>query len=347
MVELHPDVLRQAVEPDHKHHHHKHADEGGVVVVDSLEACLKEAGEVIQAGITPEQLVEVGELLMVKKAAKKEKEMGGRGELGLKKWLIAGNVIYKSVGLGVMDLCVGEDIVLLAREKGVAPLERDLLRSNSFFAFSHATRKPAEFALRQRNEAQETIICSSDSPLSSAYLKKSRSSRHGISISTFSYLRNIVASHPPTLDYASAANFNARSNRFSSAKVAEHTARDPKPLFFYGTLMFPSILASILADTADGRPPRSYDHVATMMTPAKLYNYDRVAVGSVNFQLFSLFLPKVQMRQEVIDNGTGMYDLTPVQVEVVVEDEVDGGGSVRLSRSCKLVDAEVYVWTGA
>lgn len=119
MVELHPDVLRQAVEPDHKHHHHKHADKGGVVVVDSLEACLKEAGEVIQAGLTAQQLVEIGELVMVRKAAMKDIELGGEGEKGLKNWLDSGNVIYKSVGLGIMDLCVGEDLVFLASDRGI------------------------------------------------------------------------------------------------------------------------------------------------------------------------------------------------------------------------------------
>ena len=119
MVELHPDVLRQAVEPEHKHHHHKHAEKGGVVVVDSLEACLKEAGEVIQAGLNGEQLVEVGELLMVRKAALKEIERGGEGEKGLKRWLEGGNVIYKSVGLGIMDLCVGEDLISLARDRSI------------------------------------------------------------------------------------------------------------------------------------------------------------------------------------------------------------------------------------
>lgn len=118
MVELHPDILRQAVEPDHRHHHHKHADKGGVVVVDSLEACLKEAGEVIQAGLTAQQLVEIGELIMVRKAAMREIEAGGEGEKGLKRWLDSGNVVYKSVGLGIMDLCVGEDLVFLARERG-------------------------------------------------------------------------------------------------------------------------------------------------------------------------------------------------------------------------------------
>lgn len=119
MVEMHPDILRQAVAPEHKNHHHKHASKGGVIVVDSLEACLKESGEIRQAGLGAEQLVELGELIMVKKAALKEVENGGEGEKGLKKWLEAGNVIYKSVGLGVMDISVGEGLVALAGEKGV------------------------------------------------------------------------------------------------------------------------------------------------------------------------------------------------------------------------------------
>ncbi|KAL9116622.1 MAG: hypothetical protein Q9187_006854, partial [Circinaria calcarea] len=91
MVELHPEVLKQAVAQEHKHHHHRHAEKGGVVVVDSLEACMKEAGEVIQAGLGSENLVEVGELVMVKKAAMKDIEMGGEGEKGLKRWLESGN----------------------------------------------------------------------------------------------------------------------------------------------------------------------------------------------------------------------------------------------------------------
>ena len=126
MQELHPEILRHAVvththnHSSHSHHHHRHAESHGVIIVDSLEASLKEAGEIIEAGIKPKQLVEVGELMMVKKASMKEIEMGvGEGEKGLRDWLMKGNVVYKSVGLGLMDVCVGEDLVRLAREKGV------------------------------------------------------------------------------------------------------------------------------------------------------------------------------------------------------------------------------------
>jgi ornithine cyclodeaminase/alanine dehydrogenase-like protein (mu-crystallin family) len=119
MTELHPDIFRQAVAPEHHRHHHKHAAKSGVVIVDSLESCLKEAGEIIQAKLKPEQLVEIGELMMIKKAAMKEIELGGKGEKGLRDWLMKGNVLYKSVGLGLMDLRVGWDLVILARERGI------------------------------------------------------------------------------------------------------------------------------------------------------------------------------------------------------------------------------------
>jgi ornithine cyclodeaminase/alanine dehydrogenase-like protein (mu-crystallin family) len=124
MTELHPDVFRHATSTDREHanHHHPHfkqAKKSGVVIVDTLEGCLKEAGEIIQAKLKPEHLVEVGELMMIKKSVMREMELGGEGEKGLKDWLIKGNVIYKSVGLGLMDLTVGADLIRLAREKGI------------------------------------------------------------------------------------------------------------------------------------------------------------------------------------------------------------------------------------
>jgi ornithine cyclodeaminase/alanine dehydrogenase-like protein (mu-crystallin family) len=153
MLELHPDILKQNVAPDHGRHHHKHALQGGAVVVDSVEACLKEAGEVIQAGLTGNEVVEIGELIMLRRDAeskrqecmvrksmeglddtgveigeceqrkkkrkgKKEKEDAG-GDKGLMDWLQKGNVIYKSVGLGLMDVVVGSELVALADNRGI------------------------------------------------------------------------------------------------------------------------------------------------------------------------------------------------------------------------------------
>lgn len=146
MVELDPAVLRHAVtSPESQPHshrphlHHRAAREGGAVIVDTVSGSLREAGEVIQAGLKPEQVVELGELFMLKRdaerrrkeqeAAKKEvadheKVASGGGchlaaESGLREWLTKGNVIYKSVGLGLMDVVVGNELVRLANERGV------------------------------------------------------------------------------------------------------------------------------------------------------------------------------------------------------------------------------------
>ncbi|KAK0939238.1 hypothetical protein LTR48_005817 [Friedmanniomyces endolithicus] len=129
MIELHPDIVRNAVAPHHEHkHHHKRQKEGGAVIVDTVSGCLKEAGEVIQAKLSPDQVVELGELFMLKReamskaAAKGVKVDGGcafQENSGLLEWLTKGNVIYKSVGLGLMDVVVGSELVRMARERGI------------------------------------------------------------------------------------------------------------------------------------------------------------------------------------------------------------------------------------
>ncbi|KAK1989044.1 UbiD family decarboxylase [Colletotrichum cereale] len=191
MRELPEGLLLQATKQMKAHwHFHKHAPEGGVVVVDTLDGALKEAGEVIAAGLQPTQLVELGELVMLRRMCEEEEageadvdaasiapseldklDFSGtpsiksafsgadgastsdsqssisrdsatgshtsRGssvprrsssqrssdkhkkEDALVKWLRDGTVIYKSVGLGLMDLAVGMHMIQLAREKGI------------------------------------------------------------------------------------------------------------------------------------------------------------------------------------------------------------------------------------
>ncbi|OLN85073.1 hypothetical protein CCHL11_06295 [Colletotrichum chlorophyti] len=190
MRELPEGLLLQATKHEKAHwHFHKHAAEGGVIVVDTLDGALKEAGEIISAGLQPTQLVELGELIMLRRM-REEKEAeggadgetdsiapseldkldfsgapsiksafsgseasdsrssiskdstyssgsGGRGhgilrrsssqrssekhkkEDALVKWLRDGTVIYKSVGLGLMDLAVGMHLIQVAKHKGI------------------------------------------------------------------------------------------------------------------------------------------------------------------------------------------------------------------------------------
>lgn len=56
-----PEALLHLVTKTHDKNHrhfHKHAAEGGVIIVDTLEGALKESGEIIDAKIAPTQLVE-------------------------------------------------------------------------------------------------------------------------------------------------------------------------------------------------------------------------------------------------------------------------------------------------
>ncbi|KAK2603537.1 hypothetical protein QQS21_004306 [Conoideocrella luteorostrata] len=185
-----PEGLLQLVTKSHDKNHrhfHKHADEGGVIVVDTLDGVMKEAGEIISAKITPHQMVELGELVMLHRLAIEESETDTTGsqtpmssdfespidvndkkqsmssvfseqaprpaspsssisstharkpsfplpfrtrsggsvdaekkkEDGLARWLRDGTVVYKSVGLGLMDLVVGMHLIKVANEKKI------------------------------------------------------------------------------------------------------------------------------------------------------------------------------------------------------------------------------------
>lgn len=124
MAEIHPDILRDEVNVQAPvSHWHKQIHRSGVIVVDSLDAAMKEAGEIIQAGIKPNQVVEIGELMMVRDATRDAETIDE--EKSLREWAQRGNFIYKSVGLGLMDLVTGGDLVRLARERKLGTTVED------------------------------------------------------------------------------------------------------------------------------------------------------------------------------------------------------------------------------
>jgi ornithine cyclodeaminase/alanine dehydrogenase-like protein (mu-crystallin family) len=126
MAELHPDILKEEVTVGvPQRQFQKHTKRSGVVVVDSLDAAFKEAGEIIQAEVKAHQVVELGELLMVREASRKANEDDDSEDKQLREWVERGNVIYKSVGLGLMDLVTGGDLVRLAQERQVGTTIED------------------------------------------------------------------------------------------------------------------------------------------------------------------------------------------------------------------------------
>lgn len=91
MMEVDPPLIRRA----------------GLLMVESRSACMLEAGELIAAGVRPEDMREVGELVGVDSGAPLGNSSGDRV------------TIFKSVGLGVQDVAIARLVVDLARRKGV------------------------------------------------------------------------------------------------------------------------------------------------------------------------------------------------------------------------------------
>lgn len=79
---------------------------GGKIYVDSKEACLEESGELITAEVGEEQLVEIGGLF------------GGKGDAEPVEGPNRGNIVFKCVGMGVMDLVVAKKMLDVAQRQG-------------------------------------------------------------------------------------------------------------------------------------------------------------------------------------------------------------------------------------
>ncbi|EXJ80608.1 hypothetical protein A1O3_06891 [Capronia epimyces CBS 606.96] len=72
---------------------------GDCIYVDTKEGCLVEAGELIKANVSADQLVEIGEL---------------HDDSLLRP---NGNLVFKCVGMGIMDLVIARELLAMAKEK--------------------------------------------------------------------------------------------------------------------------------------------------------------------------------------------------------------------------------------
>jgi ornithine cyclodeaminase/alanine dehydrogenase-like protein (mu-crystallin family) len=107
MVEIDPELLQTITDPAGFFSSQVYQ---ASVAVDSIKGCMDEAGELVNAGLKAEQMLEVGQI---------DKMRGDGGNRGLEKWLEEGLVVYKSVGVGVMDIAIGRALIKLAEIKGV------------------------------------------------------------------------------------------------------------------------------------------------------------------------------------------------------------------------------------
>ncbi|CAM1510788.1 Fc.00g083010.m01.CDS01 [Cosmosporella sp. VM-42] len=107
MQEIDPDLLKQVVDPAGIFSDSVYRS---VVAVDSREGCLQEAGELVKAEIPTDKMFEIGQIFQ-------EKATSDTSDLT--KWLESGLVIYKSVGVGVMDLAIGRHLLDLAKARQI------------------------------------------------------------------------------------------------------------------------------------------------------------------------------------------------------------------------------------
>lgn len=108
MQEIDPGLLQNVTDPTISHPFASY--KGGAVAVDSIEGCLKEAGELVKADVPVERMLEVGKILHHLSAGEDNE---------LSQWLQNGFVIYKSVGVGVMDLATGQHLLRVAESQGL------------------------------------------------------------------------------------------------------------------------------------------------------------------------------------------------------------------------------------
>ncbi|ORY34322.1 hypothetical protein BCR39DRAFT_517682 [Naematelia encephala] len=87
----------------------------GLVVVDSREACAKEAGELISAGITQEGMIELGEVLSDDRGDDVKIKVQQSGDI----------VLFKSVGVGIQDVAVAKVVLDEAERRGVGTVIQD------------------------------------------------------------------------------------------------------------------------------------------------------------------------------------------------------------------------------
>ncbi|KAI1827755.1 hypothetical protein F4861DRAFT_286419 [Xylaria intraflava] len=102
MIELDPELLSQVIgriAPGSK---------AGSLLVDDREGVLQHSGEAARSEIGAGSVVEIGEIV----------SLAERDE-ALLRWMEDGLLVYKSVGVGMMDLAASNAILTIARERGI------------------------------------------------------------------------------------------------------------------------------------------------------------------------------------------------------------------------------------
>ncbi|MCJ1379694.1 hypothetical protein MMC17_002796 [Xylographa soralifera] len=169
----------------------------------------------------------------------------------------------------------------------------------------------------------------------------------------------MATTQAPVVPQLPVTYIKALFNRFSEAQLTDLTVEKQKPLFVYGSLMFPSQIAHILSDS------ESADQIASQTTPAILYDHERLAVRDAPFPALvksaAVYMRDIRtevdgllvfdltdsQRKDLDDYEAGLYNLMPVEVWVEVVGEGGSREEGKVERKKRtMVNAETYVWAG-
>ncbi|EME84489.1 uncharacterized protein MYCFIDRAFT_134359 [Pseudocercospora fijiensis CIRAD86] len=111
MIELDPALLKHVAEDDRTFN--LRDEKGGLIIVDDRDACLHHTGEVLQSGLAARSLLELGEVLDLQNQDESESQKREK----FTTWLANGLIVYKSVGVSLTDLALGEAILDIAKQR--------------------------------------------------------------------------------------------------------------------------------------------------------------------------------------------------------------------------------------
>lgn len=113
LIELDPDLLRYVVNSPAGYN--PMGESGGAVIVDDRERVLEDTGEAIQSGLRSQNFVEWGEISDLENRLRVEPQSPRHTRM--RTWLEEGFVVYKSIGVSITDLVLGNFLLSIAKER--------------------------------------------------------------------------------------------------------------------------------------------------------------------------------------------------------------------------------------
>ncbi|KAJ3899142.1 hypothetical protein F5879DRAFT_811416 [Lentinula edodes] len=116
MKEVDTDLIMRAI-PTSFHNDEINETHSPILLVDSVSACLVEAGEIIEAGIKPSQVVEIGKFVLDKREHVRSnwRKFHPKSK-GVANDFVGPITIFKSVGVGLQDVAIAYAVVDKAEE---------------------------------------------------------------------------------------------------------------------------------------------------------------------------------------------------------------------------------------